>query len=184
MNTVTMYFQDGLGLPAWLAGLAQMPFAIGSAVASARAGKLLPHVGRPLVVFGVGLLILGILAVALVAQSADPKAAPWIIAALLFIAGLGSGASISSNQTLTLETVPTAQSGTASGVLQTVQRLGASIGLALITTVFFSASDSGARGAGAAAGWGHALAVSLVLVVVLLGVALIVAVFDMSRRRR
>lgn len=183
---LTMYFQEGLGMSALLAGLAQMPFAIASALASVYAGHLLPRFGRPLVVLATLILVVGVVATAGVAQYADPHQARWLIPLCLFVAGLGSGAAISSNQTLTLETVPMSESGTASGLLQTLQRLGASIGLALITTAFFTiANASGTKiSAQTQSGWGHALAVTLLIVVAFLIVSLIVAIADTSRRHK
>lgn len=182
----TMYFQNGLGTPAWLAGIAQMPFAIGSGIASVIAGRILPRVGRPVVVFGNTVLIIGVLAAAFAARFAGPNVAIWLIPACLLVAGVGSGTTISSNQTLTLEAVPVSESGTASGLLQTVQRLGASIGLALITTVFFtiSANHSEPSKAAVAAASGRALWVSLLVIALILAIALAVAFQDMRRRRR
>jgi MFS family permease len=55
----------------------------------------------------------------------------------LLVAGIGGGAVISPNVTLTLECVPTWMGGAAAGGLQTGQRIGSAIGTALLAAVFY-----------------------------------------------
>jgi MFS family permease len=56
----------------------------------------------------------------------------------LLIAGLGGGFVISPNQTLTLSEIPNKRAGSASGVLQTAQRIGSAAGIAITGSVFYS----------------------------------------------
>ncbi len=63
----------------------------------------------------------------------------WATAAPLLVAGIGSGLVISPNVTLTLSEVPVARAGSAGGVLQTGQRIGAAAGIAATGSVFFGA---------------------------------------------
>jgi hypothetical protein len=56
----------------------------------------------------------------------------------LLIAGLGGGLVISPNQTLSLSEVPVERAGSAGGVLQTAQRIGAAAGIAVTGSVFYS----------------------------------------------
>lgn len=53
------------------------------------------------------------------------------------MAGLGSGLVIGPNQTLALQYVPPADSGTAAAMVQTGQRMGMSLGTAVAATLFF-----------------------------------------------
>ena len=60
---------------------------------------------------------------------------PLLVVGLL-VAGLGGGGVISPNFTLTLAEVPPAMGGAAGAALQTGQRIGSSLGAALLITVY------------------------------------------------
>ena len=176
---MTMFYQDGLGTSALIAGLAQMPFAIASAVASRWSGRRVMRAGRGIVVQGLAIMLGSVVAIIAVAALVPAYVAQWVIPVLFGVAGWGSGAVISPNQTLTLADVPTPLAGTAAGLLQTFQRLGGSVGLALLTTVYFARVGAGDGGVES---YAHALALSLALNVAILGVALGIAVADARRR--
>ena len=72
---------------------------------------------------------------------------PWLVPTLL-LAGLGAGAVVSPNMTLTLSEVPPRMGGAAGGALQTGQRIGASIGAAVLVTVYQVAVGACSAGAG------------------------------------
>ncbi len=131
---ISIYLQEGLGHTPLEAGLLLMPFAAGSAIAAPIAGRFVSDVGRQLTVGALLVMIAGILFVALVAIGRDPLW-PWLVPALL-VTGLGGGAVVSPNITLTLAEVPPRMGGAAGGALQTGQRIGASIGAALLVTVY------------------------------------------------
>src|SRR5699024_3386517 len=61
----------------------------------------------------------------------------WLLLSLAFI-GAAQGSVISPNQTLTLEDVPLAYAGSSGAVMQTGQRIGTSIGIAVITSAAFA----------------------------------------------
>ncbi len=177
----TLYFQQGAGMPAWEAGLAQIPFALASAVTSARSGRLVNRMGRRLVVLGLATMLVAIGAIIAVVELLSTQHwAVWLVSGLLALAGAGSGLVISPNQALTLADVPRDLSGTASGLLQTLQRLGATVGLALMTSVFFTVI--GAAPVGDLAVHSRAMGVSMAVTVVLLLVSLTVALVDARRR--
>lgn len=177
----TLYFQQGAGLPAWQAGLAQVPFAVFSATTAARSGNWVNKAGRRVVIVGLSTMLLAIIAI-MVATTllANQHWAVWVVSALLGLAGAGSGCVISPNQALALADVPGEVAGTASGLLQTLQRLGATVGLALMTAVFFMVVGSAPDGD--LPSHSHALVASMGVTVVLLCLALVVGVID-SRRR-
>jgi len=131
---ISIYLQEGLGHSPLEAGLLLMPFAAGSAIAAPVAGRFVSDVGRRLTVGALLVMIAGVLVVALVAIGRDPLW-PWLVPAL-FVTGLGGGAVVSPNITLTLAEVPPKMGGAAGGALQTGQRIGASIGAALLVTVY------------------------------------------------
>jgi EmrB/QacA subfamily drug resistance transporter len=131
---LSVYLQDSIGYSPLQAGLMMMPFAAGAAVASPLAGRLVSDTGRRLTVAALVLMITGVVLAAVLAPGRDPLW-PWLVPCLL-VAGLGGGAVVSPNITLTLAEVPPRMGGAAGGALQTGQRIGASIGAAVLVTVF------------------------------------------------
>jgi MFS family permease len=138
---LSVYLQEGLGTSALTAGLLLVPFAAGSAVASPVAGKLVSVIGRRITVVALLLMMSGVLALALLApEEGDPL---WLVLGLpLLVAGLGGGAVVSPNFTLTLADVPTRMGGAAGGAVQTGQRIGASIGAAVVMSTYQLALSS------------------------------------------
>ncbi|NHA67534.1 MFS transporter [Phycicoccus sp. CMS6Z-2] len=158
---LSVYFQDGLGYSPLHAGLLLTPFAVGSAVASPLAGRLVSKVGRPLTVGSLAVMISGIVVLAVLGPASEGSPWMWLlVAAPLLVAGLGGGATVSPNITLSLDEVPTRMGGAAGGALQTGQRIGAAIGAAVIMTAY-QVAVSRVSDPGSALRW--ALAVSLVL---------------------
>ena len=131
---VSIYLQEGLGHTPLEAGLMLMPFAVGSAISAPIAGRFVSSVGRVLTVGALVATLTGLVLVALLAPGHDPLW-PWLAPTLL-LAGLGGGAVVSPNITLTLAEVPPRMGGAAGAALQTGQRIGASIGAALLVTVY------------------------------------------------
>ncbi|MEU2663553.1 MFS transporter [Micromonospora sp. DT46] len=171
----TLYLQNGLGYSALVAGLAITPFALGSAAASALGGRIVNRFGRPLVAVGLLTVVVGLVAVVVVLNLAPRGAAvPWLTAAPLLVAGLGSGLVIAPNQTLTLSQVPVRQAGSGAGMLQTGQRIGSAAGIAAVGSVFFSSL--------AASGGDFSLAFrhSLLLAAGVIALALVAALVDVA----
>ncbi len=140
---LSVYLQDGVGQSALAAGLLLMPFAVGSAVASPIAGRLVSRVGRKITVAALLVLIGGVLGVALLGPPAGGGDTLWLALGVpLLVAGLGGGAVVSPNFTLTLAEVPTRMGGAAGGAVQTGQRIGASIGAAVVMTTYQVALSS------------------------------------------
>jgi hypothetical protein len=95
----------------------------------------------------------------------------WLVSVpCLLLAGLGGGAVVSPNMTLTLAEVPPRMGGAAGGAVQTGQRVGSSVGAAVLMTVYSVASAHLASGS--------ALRLALLTGVVLLIAALAMAVRD------
>ncbi|GAB3408578.1 MFS transporter [Schumannella luteola] len=145
--TVTLFLQQGLELKPVFAGMITIPFAIASAFSAWISGRLVGRIGRPLVLGGLVIVVIGFLAQITLAVVLPPELAPYGMAAALFVAGIGGGAVISPNQTLTLAEVPVAEGGVAGSIGQLGQRVGTAIGLAAGTAVFYAiiAGESGAR---------------------------------------
>ncbi|MDH6707855.1 EmrB/QacA subfamily drug resistance transporter [Kitasatospora sp. MAA19] len=170
----TLYLQTGLHYSALAAGVAVTPFALGSAVAAAVGGRLVGRLGRRLVLAGLLLVLLGLLTSALAVQQWPGQSVAWATALPLLVAGVGSGLVISPNQTLTLQQVPVARAGSAGGVLQTAQRVGSAVGIAVVGSVFF------AHAQGPRPDWAWAFQLGVAVAAGLVLAALLVAVADVA----
>ncbi len=169
---LSVYLQDGMGLSPLAAGLLLTPFAVGSAIASPVAGRLVSRIGRPLTVIALGVMMAGLVALAALASAASGSPSMWLILGVpLLLAGLGGGAVVSPNITLSLADVPTRMGGAAGGALQTGQRIGSAIGAAGLMTTY-QVAVSRTDDPGVALRW--ALAASLVL----LTTALVAAIWS------
>ncbi|MFE6056372.1 MFS transporter [Kitasatospora sp. NPDC056446] len=173
----TLYLQAGLHYSALAAGVAITPFAVGSGVAAAVGGRLVSRLGRRLVVAGLLLVLAGLLASELAVQLWSGPWVAWTTALPLLVAGVGSGLVISPNQTLTLQRVPVARAGSAGGVLQTAQRVGSAVGIAVVGSVFF------AQVGGPDPDWARAFQLGVTVAAGLVLAALLVAVADTAAGR-
>jgi EmrB/QacA subfamily drug resistance transporter len=165
----TLYLQNGLHYSALQAGLAISPFALGSAAAAALGGRIVDRFGRYLVAVGLALVAVGVAASVLAVELVPGPGAGWAAAVPLLVAGIGSGLVIAPNITLTLAEVPVREAGSAGGVVQTGQRIGAACGIAAVASVFFATVASSNDWAQA---YRHALLVTLALILVSLGAAI------------
>ena len=136
---LALYYQRGLGYTALESGLGITAYALGSVIAAPLAGRAVTRIGRPLVVGGLVTFGLGALAIDLTVRLApEGHTALWLAPPLLVL-GLGAGAVITPNQTLSLMDVDARMGSTAGGVLQTSQRIGSAVGQAVIGASFFAA---------------------------------------------
>ncbi|MFJ8191869.1 MFS transporter [Streptomyces sp. NPDC096094] len=172
-----LFFQNGLGFSPLMSGLAVTPFAVGSALAAAVAGRLVDRLGRSLTVWGLVAVMLGLGATAMVLWLAPADRAAWIAAPALLVGGLGSGCVISPNITMTLRDVPVRMAGAAGGALQTGQRLGGAVGTAALPGLFYLTLNA-TRG-----DYREAVALSVGSGVAVMLCALTVAVLDWRRDR-
>jgi EmrB/QacA subfamily drug resistance transporter len=158
---LALYLQDRLGYSALQSGLTVTPFALGSAVASVTAGRLVGRLGRRVTVAGLALVTAGFLAMVVVVPLTSPhRQAAWLLLPLL-LAGIGSGATISPNITMTLDAVPPSMGGAAGGAVQTGQRIGAALGAAVLAATFRLSLSSGVP-SGVAVGIAFGCAVAFV----------------------
>ncbi|NRQ31458.1 MFS transporter [Nonomuraea sp. NN258] len=170
----TLYLQSGLGYSALLAGLAVTPFSVGSAVASVVGGRLVSRAGRRVVAIGLALVIAGLLATMAATLLVPGQGVGLATALPLLVAGIGSGLVISPNVAITLSEVPPAGGGSASGVLQTGQRLGSSFGIAAAGSTFFGSLGQG---------WGTAFRHGVAVIVAFVVAALAAAAYDLLKSR-
>lgn len=135
---VTQYLQEVKGFSALATGLAMLPFAAMLFGVTRLLGRLIARFGpKPLVVTG------GLLTIAGIGWLTQLTPASGYVDGLLgsmLLAGLGAGLSFSPLNVVIMSTVPSKDSGAAGGVLQAVQQVGGTLGLALLVTVFSAGS--------------------------------------------
>ncbi|MCD4524166.1 MFS transporter [Nocardioides sp. cx-173] len=171
---VSVHLQGDLGYTPLDTGLLLLPFAVGSAIAAPLAGRVVSDLGRRLTVLALGVMMTGVLAFTVLAPYADPL---WPVAVpALLVAGVGGGAVISPNITLTLNDVPPRMGGAAGGALQTGQRIGSAIGAALLMTVYELTREQASSE--------RALQAALATALVVLSVALAMSVQALRQERR
>jgi predicted MFS family arabinose efflux permease len=173
---LTLYLQNGLGYTALQAGLTQMPFAVGSAVAAFVAGRIVERFGRSLVVAGLVAVIVALVAIDIMVPRLDGDVG-LKLAPLLLLAGAGGGLVIAPNITLALDEVDPVRAGAGGGLLQTFQRVGSAIGVAVVLAQFF---DRLATSHGDSA---EAFTVALHTTIGLIVAALVLGLADLRRRR-
>jgi EmrB/QacA subfamily drug resistance transporter len=173
---MSLFFQNGLGYTPLESGLSVTPFAIGSSISALLAGRLVTRWGRWVTVAGLCLIGIGLVVVAVILLLTRGEHAGFAIAAPLFVAGVGGGAVISPNTTLTLACVPPGMGGAAGGALQTGQRIGTAIGTAVLASVLRHVATSHDR-------YPDAVTVALACTVGFILAALAIAIVDLRVTR-
>lgn len=159
--TISLLWQTGLGHTALESGLVSMPFAIGSVIGSSLSNRLAERLGRTVLVLGNALLSVGLIAlflIVLLVPTVDLN--NWDLLGPLLVAGFGAGLFISPNSRFITATVARSESGAASSVINTMQRVGAAVGVAVIGSVLFAGMGS-AAGNDPAAAFGQGAAAAL-----------------------
>jgi MFS family permease len=175
--TVAVFLQSGHGISALVAALVGVPSAIATSISSQIAGRYVLRAGRPMVAWGMTVTLTALAASIFVIVGVQLwDWSVWWLIATLSLLGVAQGFIVSPNQTLTLIKVPAHVSGVAGGVMQTGQRVGTSIGTALITSVLF--------GVAAAYSWNWAFVAAFGLIMVMVSIALAVAIIDVIGTRR
>ncbi|MBF0671501.1 MAG: MFS transporter [Salinibacterium sp.] len=179
----TLFLQNGLGVSAVFAGMVSIPFALVSAYTSAVGGRHVATMGRRLVLTGLVLVGVGFGASIPVALLAPPALVPWLLAALMGVAGAGGGLVISPNQTITLTDVPVVQGGVAGSIAQVGQRVGTAVGVAVASSAFFSTIYREEATESLRNAFSHAYAFGMLAALGLVGIALVFAIADLRSAR-
>ena len=140
--TISLLWQAGLGHTALESGIVSIPFAIGGIIGSSQSNRLAQRLGRTVLIIGTALVVLGLVAVWIILVTVKPAdITSWDLLAPLFFAGLGNGLFIAPNAQFIVATVDASEAGAASGVIQTMQRVGSAIGIAVVGSVLFGVAD-------------------------------------------
>ncbi|WP_370968648.1 MFS transporter [Amycolatopsis sp. cg9] len=143
MQVVPMQLQLGLGADVRTAGLTLLPLSAGLAVSSWFAGaRLVPRFGARVMFGGLAVLLLGILAA--VAVYASVPGYPWPLPVALALCGLGMGTFTVPFFTAALARVRPHETGSAAGLLNAVQQLGGTLGVALLGGLYLGSGTAAA----------------------------------------
>lgn len=174
---VALYVQEGNGKTALESGLFGIPAALLSAYAAHWAGRRVIRYGRKIVIGGLLLAIFGLLlSIALILLNGRGVVSIWWLMLSLSFIGLAQGSVISPNQTLTLEEVPLEYAGSSGAIMQTGQRIGTSVGIAVITAAVFASLT--------VTSWSIAVIIGFSVICLIVLVALWVAIKDERDRKR
>jgi EmrB/QacA subfamily drug resistance transporter len=179
----TLYLQQVLGFSALKTGVAYMPFSVlliaSSATASRQVDRFTP---KPVLV--TGLLIVTVGFVLLTRVSGHGDYASHVLPAMLVLA-VGLGLTFVPITIAATNGVAAAESGLASGLLNTTQQVGGSLGLAILSAVSTSRITSALHSRSSLPlALTHGFKGGFVVAAVLCGMAFVVAFVFLPRRRR
>jgi len=150
---LTQFLQAVRGFGPLRTGLAFLPMAAGMFAMSRVIPHLLPRFGpKPLAMTGSAVMIAGL--VWLTRLDTASSYFPAIFGPMVVL-GLGGGLGFVPLNPVIMSTVAPKDAGAAGGVLQTMQQVGSSLGLAVLVTVFGAAARHAAAGAPAGVNAAH-----------------------------
>jgi EmrB/QacA subfamily drug resistance transporter len=175
--SLAVTWQEGFGHGALASGLVVSPFAAGAIVTARKSSAIAQRLGRWTLILGCGTVATGLVCLLLVFHFSGAPSG-WYLVGPLLVTGLGHGMIVAPNIDQVLKSVPPSDNGSASGVLNTAQRVGSAFGIAVVGTVLFGTLHPAGPGAPAlAAAFGHSLQDTLAVNIGLIVVALALAAF-------
>ncbi|HVX46455.1 MAG TPA: MFS transporter [Mycobacteriales bacterium] len=133
----TLFLQDVKGFSPLRNGIAFLPMTLVLFVTARIVPRLLPRTGaKPLMIIGGVLVVTGML---WLSQLSDTTSYSGGVLGPIMLFGVGAAMSFVSMSVTILSEVARPDAGAASGMLQTMQQIGGSLGVAVLTTVFASA---------------------------------------------
>ncbi|MFF9909456.1 MFS transporter [Streptomyces sp. NPDC013457] len=140
LAVLPLWLQYTLGYSVLRTGLMVFVVAVGSFFASGAGFGMAERTGPVgLVRIGLTLEALGLLLFGLLASD---DSAWWVIAVALFLYGMGVGFATAQVTNVVLADVPPQQAGQGSGIQSAARQLGSALGIAILTSTFFTALDS------------------------------------------
>lgn len=143
--TVTLVLQVALGYSPIKAALTGVPTAFGMGIGFAVLGqKLIAKFGRSVISLGSAVFSAGLIYTAWIMTHYGLDAHPWQFIPGLFIIGIGLSSIMSPIFSAALQDVDPGHAGSASGILNAIQQVGAAVGIAIIGVIFFGQLNHGA----------------------------------------
>jgi hypothetical protein len=161
MLALNVMFQVGLGFSPLACGVATLAVPLAAIGGSITSSALLARIGRRTMHIGIATMAGGLVVTDLVLRSAGGGVSVWQLAAPLAVTGFGMGMVFVPMFDVILAGVRPHELGSASGLLESVQQLAMSLGIAAVGTALFGRLGA-ARGAAAFVGaTDHALLVAV-----------------------
>jgi EmrB/QacA subfamily drug resistance transporter len=133
-----IYLETGTGFSPLRAGLAVLPVALASALASPASAAIGRRHGRRGLAVGCALLALGMGGLVVTLRHAGDQPSMWLFVPALFLVGAGLGLFGALITSVVLGCIGENEAGAASGALATVQQVGGAVGVAVAGVLFFS----------------------------------------------
>ncbi|MEI2775540.1 MAG: MFS transporter [Tetrasphaera sp.] len=182
MIVFTLLVQVGLGWSPTKAGVAGIPQALGMVVGFIVSQPLMARLGRTVMQIGEAVAIAGLGGLAMTIRLAGDDLNAWHLAPALAALGLGFGMTMAPYFDIALAGVEEHESGSASGVLSSVQQLGGAIGVGALGTLFWH-TLAGSGAASPLEGFRTAATAALLLAAGFMAAALLLT-FLLPRRAR
>jgi EmrB/QacA subfamily drug resistance transporter len=135
--SLNVMFQTGLGFSPLACSVATMAVAVAAAPGSIVSGIVLPRLGRTTMHIGTAVMAVGLGATIALLENVGSGLSAWYCAGPLALAGFGMGLVFVPMSDVILAGVTPRQTGSAAGLLEAVQLLATSLGVALAGTVLF-----------------------------------------------
>jgi EmrB/QacA subfamily drug resistance transporter len=133
-----VFLQNGLGYTPWHSAITTAPWAAGAFVGSAVGGITMIKLGRRVLHAGLVVEAAGLLGIYAVLRMAGGSVGTVDLLAPMIVGGIGMGMVFVPLFDIVMAGVRPREMGSASGVLQTVNSLGVSLGVAGIGAIFFA----------------------------------------------
>jgi EmrB/QacA subfamily drug resistance transporter len=153
--------QAGFGFTPLACGVATIAIPVAAIFGSITSSATLARLGRTTIHIGTVVMAVGLVACDLVLRSRGGDLSAWDLTAPLAVTGFGMGMIFVPMFDVILAGVEPRQLGSASGLLETIQQLGMSLGIAVVGTVLFGVLGSGHGPAAFARSADHALLVAV-----------------------
>ncbi len=140
-----VFLQNGLGFTPWHSALTTAPWAAGAFVGSAVGGIAMTKLGRRILQAGLVVEAAGLLGIYAVLRGAGAGVGTVDLLAPMVVGGIGMGMVFVPLFDIVMAGVRPQEMGSASGVLQTVNALGMSLGIAGIGAIFFALAGGHGR---------------------------------------
>jgi EmrB/QacA subfamily drug resistance transporter len=140
-----VFLQNGLGFTPWHSALTTAPWAAGAFVGSAIGGIAMTKLGRRILHAGLVVEAAGLLGVYAVLRGAAAGVSTMDLLAPMVVGGIGMGMVFVPLFDIVMAGVRPREMGSAAGVLQTVNALGMSLGIAGIGAIFFALAGGHGR---------------------------------------
>jgi EmrB/QacA subfamily drug resistance transporter len=165
MIALNVMYQAGLGFTPLGCGLATLSVPLAAIAGSITSSALLARIGRTTMHIGAATMAIGLIIVEVVLRARLGDVTAWDLAAPLAVTGFGMGMVFVPMFDIILAGVAPHELGSASGLLESVQQLAMSLGIAAVGTVLFDRLGSGHGAAAFVGAADHALIVAIVFLV-------------------